>query len=72
MNNLNTAFSLKKTDAKTSARLGELCTPHGIIPTPIFMPVGTQATVKGMTPENLKDVGASVILSNTYRIWRSA
>jgi len=69
MNNLNTAFSLKKTDAKTSARLGELCTPHGIIPTPIFMPVGTQATVKGMTPENLKDVGASVILSNTYHLF---
>jgi len=63
------SFTLKKTDIKTGARLGELSTPHGIINTPIFMPVGTQATVKGMTPEDLESIGASIILSNTYHLF---
>lgn len=53
----------------TGARIGELTTPHGIIETPVFMPVGTQATVKTMTPEELEDIGAQIILSNTYHLY---
>lgn len=59
---------IKKSD-KTGARLGKLHTPHGDIDTPVFMPVGTQATVKAMTPEELKDIGAGIILSNTYHLY---
>ncbi len=47
----------------------ELITPHGTFPTPMFMPVGTLATVKTMSPEELKEMGAGVILSNTYHLW---
>lgn len=54
---------------KTKARLGKLHTPHGSVDTPVFMPVGTQATVKAMTPEELKDIGAQIILSNTYHLF---
>ncbi len=62
-------FRLLKKDKDSHARLGELDTPHGMIQTPIFMPVGTQATVKTMTPEELKEVGAQIILSNTYHLY---
>lgn len=51
------------------ARRGELKTPHGVVETPIFMPVGTQATVKTMTPEEVRDVGGRLILSNTYHLY---
>ena len=61
-------FDLLKKDEKTKARLGILHTPHGDIETPIFMPVGTQATVKAMTPEELKEMNAQIILSNTYHL----
>src|SRR5690606_25173733 len=44
-------------------------TPHGVIETPVFMPVGTQATVKAMTPEEVRDLGAQIILSNTYHLY---
>ena len=54
---------------QSGARLGRLHTPHGVIETPIFMPVGTQATVKAMTPEELKEIGAQIILSNTYHLY---
>jgi queuine tRNA-ribosyltransferase len=54
---------------QSGARLGRIHTPHGIIETPEFMPVGTQATVKGMSPEELKETGANIILSNTYHLW---
>ena len=55
---------------QTGARRGVIHTPHGDIQTPVFMPVGTQATVKSMTPEELKDeVGAEIILSNTYHLY---
>ena len=55
---------------QTGARRGVIHTPHGDIQTPVFMPVGTQATVKSMTPEELKDmVGAQIILSNTYHLY---
>ena len=55
-------------DAKTHARRGILTTPHGEIQTPIFMPVGTQATVKAMTPRELKEIGTQIMLSNTYHL----
>lgn len=51
------------------ARAGLLHTPHGTVNTPAFMPVGTYGTVKAMTPQNLKEVGASIILSNAYHLW---
>ena len=62
-------YRLIKKEKHTGARLGELITPHGTFPTPMFMPVGTQATVKTLTPEELKEMGAEVILSNTYHLW---
>jgi queuine tRNA-ribosyltransferase len=54
---------------QTGARLGRVHTPHGVIDTPTFMPVGTQATVKAMAPNELKDLGAQIILSNTYHLY---
>ena len=63
-------YELIKKDAKTGARRGRIYTPHGIIETPVFMPVGTQATVKAMTPDELKEmVNAKIILSNTYHLY---
>lgn len=62
-------YRLIKKEKHTGARLGELITPHGTFPTPMFMPVGTQATVKSIAPEELKAMGAGVILSNTYHLW---
>ncbi|MCX7695147.1 MAG: tRNA guanosine(34) transglycosylase Tgt [Caloramator sp.] len=62
-------YELIKTCKQSGARLGRLHTPHGVIETPIFMPVGTQATVKTMTPEELKEIGAQIILSNTYHLY---
>jgi len=62
-------YELMKTCERTGARLGRVHTPHGSFETPAFMPVGTQATVKGMTPEELKEVGAGIILSNTYHLF---
>ncbi|MCD6436557.1 MAG: tRNA guanosine(34) transglycosylase Tgt [Clostridiales bacterium] len=61
-------YELIKEDKHTGARVGRLHTPHGIIDTPIFMPVGTKATVKSMTPEELKEIGSEIILSNTYHL----
>ena len=61
-------FELVKTCKQSGARLGVLHTPHGDIPTPIYMPVGTQATVKAMTPREMEEVGAKIILSNTYHL----
>ena len=58
-----------KTCKQTGARLGKLHTPHGTIDTPIFMPVGTLATVKAMSPEELTELGSQIILSNTYHLW---
>ena len=59
-------FQLLKTDGR--ARLGHLTTTHGSFDTPMFMPVGTQATVKGLTPQMVQDCGASIILGNTYHL----
>ena len=61
-------FELIHTCKQSGARLGVLHTPHGDIPTPIYMPVGTQATVKAMTPREMEEVGAKIILSNTYHL----
>lgn len=54
---------------QTGARLGRIHTPHGSFDTPMFMPVGTQATVKGMSPDELKEVNARIILGNTYHLY---
>lgn len=62
-------YELIKTCKQTGARLGRLHTPHGTIETPIFMPVGTLATVKAMSPEELKEMEAQIILSNTYHLF---
>ncbi len=63
------SYEVTKTCKQSGARLGVLHTPHGDIETPCFMPVGTQATVKAMTPRDLKEVGARIILSNTYHLY---
>src|SRR6516165_5930841 len=59
-------FELLQTDS--GARLGRLHTSHGVVETPVFMAVGTQATVKGLTPQQLEDAGVQVILGNTYHL----
>ena len=63
------SFILHKTDVGTSARLGELQTAHGTVHTPVFMPVGTRATVKTLAPRDLHDLGAEIILGNTYHLF---
>jgi len=62
-------YELIKEDKRTKARRGRIHTPHGVIETPVFMPVGTQATVKAMRPEEIKEMGAGIILSNTYHLY---
>lgn len=62
-------YELIKTCKQTGARLGKVHTPHGTFDTPIFMPVGTLATVKTMSPEELVEMNAQIILSNTYHLW---
>lgn len=62
-------YELIKTCKQTGARLGIVHTPHGSFETPVFMPVGTLATVKTMSPEELHELGAGIILSNTYHLW---
>lgn len=61
-------FELLHKDSKTAARRGRLHTPHGVIETPIFMPVGTHGALKAMTPAQVEDTGAQIILSNTYHL----
>ncbi|GEK34377.1 tRNA guanosine(34) transglycosylase Tgt [Kurthia sibirica] len=62
-------YELIKQDKQTGARLGIVHTPHGSFETPAFMPVGTQATVKTVAPEEIKEMGAGILLSNTYHLW---
>ncbi len=69
MNNEYFSFELQKTDPETGARAGVLHTPHGDILTPVYMPVGTQASVKGVFPRDLKEAGSQIILSNTYHLY---
>jgi queuine tRNA-ribosyltransferase len=65
---MSVTYESIKVCKQSGARLGKLHTPHGTIDTPVFMPVGTQATVKTMSPEELKEMGARIILSNTYHL----
>ena len=62
-------YELIKEEKHTGARLGILHTPHGSFPTPMYMTVGTLATIKGLSPEELKEMGADVVLANTYHLW---
>ena len=62
-------YELIKNEKDTKARLGKLHTNYGVYDTPMFMPVGTQATVKTLSPEELKEMNSAVILSNTYHLW---
>ncbi|NLA72076.1 MAG: tRNA-guanine transglycosylase, partial [Clostridiaceae bacterium] len=62
-------YELKHVCRQSGARYGVVTTPHGSFETPVFMPVGTRATVKTMTPEELKTIGARIILGNTYHLW---
>ncbi len=70
MGNKALKFEIKKIDKKTGARYGIMHLPHGDVETPVFMPVGTQGTVKAMTPDEMKDmVGSHIILANTYHLF---
>lgn len=62
-------FEVTKTCPRSGARLGILTTPHGEVPTPAFMPVGTQASVKALTPEDVSGIGAGMVLANTYHLY---
>src|SRR5213075_283091 len=61
-------FELLKTDATSKARLGRLTTAHGVVDTPVFMSVGTQASVKALDPRELDEIGTQIILGNTYHL----
>ena len=61
-------FEVLKEDARTNARLGRLKTAHGAVDTPVFMDVGTLASVKALEPRDLKETGAQVVLGNTYHL----
>lgn len=61
-------FKILHTDKKSKARVGEIHTPHGVVQTPTFTPVGTQATVKSLSPDDLKSCGAQLIFGNTYHL----
>src|SRR3990167_7392205 len=63
------AFTVTHRDSETKARVGVLRTPHGTVETPVFMPVGTQGTVKGLSQDALEDLGAQIILANTYHLY---
>ncbi|MBD3348896.1 MAG: tRNA guanosine(34) transglycosylase Tgt [Candidatus Eisenbacteria bacterium] len=62
-------FRIVAEDRETGARAGELATPHGVVETPVFMPVGTQATVKTLAPRDLEELGAGIILANAYHLY---
>lgn len=65
----NFSFEVQHIEKHTGARAGVFHTPHGDVLTPVYMPVGTQATVKGVFPRDLKDAGSSIVLSNTYHLY---
>src|ERR1043166_3658348 len=62
-------FELKATDKNTKARRGQLTTAHGVIDTPVFMPVGTQGSVKAVSPRELRELKSQIILANTYHLF---
>ena len=63
------SFTIEKKCRDTLGRTGVLKTPHGEVKTPVFMPVGTQATVKALTPDQVKEAGAEILLANTYHLY---
>jgi queuine tRNA-ribosyltransferase len=63
------SFNLVRSCPGSKARAGELVTPHGIVPTPVFLPVGSQATVKTLTPDEVRDIGFNMVLANTYHLY---
>ena len=65
----NFKFEVLHECKQTGARVGRLTTPHGVIETPVFMPVGTMASVKGLSPEELTEMGSQIILANTYHLY---
>ena len=62
-------FSFQVSHSRSGARVGELQTPHGAVATPAFMPVATQASVKGLSPEEVRELGANIVLSNAYHLY---
>ncbi|MBN1816842.1 MAG: tRNA-guanine transglycosylase, partial [Sedimentisphaerales bacterium] len=62
------AFEVLNQDPDSRARRGRLTTAHGVVETPVFMPVGTRGAVKGITPAQLRETGASIVLANTYHM----
>ena len=68
LNNVD-SFHLTNTCPHSNARAGELLTTHGIVPTPVFLPVGSQATVKTLTPEELKHIKFNMVLANAYHLY---
>ncbi len=62
-------FKIEAVCPETGARAGELTTPHGVIKTPVFMPVGTRATVKAMSPREMREIETQILLSNTYHLY---
>jgi queuine tRNA-ribosyltransferase len=66
---MSQVFSLAKTCPETGARVGTLTTSHGSVPTPLFMPVGSQATVKALTPDDLRSAGVGMVLANAYHLY---
>src|SRR5256712_3112657 len=62
-------FELLKVDPDSKARLGRLTTTHGVVDTPVFMPVGTQGSVKALDPRELREMGTQIILGNTYHLF---
>ena len=61
-------FEIIRKSKKTRARVGKIYTAHGVIDTPNFVPVGTQGTVKALTPLNLKEIGTQIVLANSYMV----
>ncbi len=63
------SYTITHTSSETGARRGDYATPHGTFQTPAFMPVGTQGTVKAMSPDRIREIGAEIVLSNTYHLY---
>ena len=63
------SFEVTKSCPRTGARVGMLSTPHGVVPTPVFVPVGSQATVKSLTPQEFSALGTNIVLGNTYHLY---
>ena len=63
------SFSFEIEARADSARLGQMTTPHGVVETPVFMPVGTVASVKGVSQDILEDLGVQILLGNTYHLY---